>query len=335
MSPDLTTRYLGLRLDSPLVASACPLTEDLDMLRRLEEAGAAAAVFPSLFEEQIEQEELEVHALYELGVDSYAEALTYFPDLKEYSVGPDGYLRRLEQAKAAVSIPVMGSLNGATTGGWVRYARLIEEAGADALELNIYFVAADAGMSARDVEQRYLDLVAEVRASVSIPLAVKVAPFFSAFACMAGRLVGAGANGLVLFNRFVHPDIDLETLKVTPRLELSDSRESRLPLTWIALLRGQVGASLAASSGVHAADDAIKLVLAGADVTMMASALYRNGPEHLRTVRAGIERWMTEREYASIEQMKGSMSQQHCPDPTAFERVNYMKTIASFKGRPL
>jgi dihydroorotate dehydrogenase (fumarate) len=227
----------------------------------------------------------------------------------------------------------MGSLNGATTGGWLRYARFIEEAGADALELNIYLVAADANMSARDVEDRYLELVANVRAAVSIPLAVKVAPFFSAFANMATRLVDVGADGLVLFNRFLHPDIDLDNLKVEPKLQLSESYELRLPLTWVALLRGRVRASLAATSGVHTAEDVLKLILAGADVTMMASSLYREGPEHVRRVLDGMRDWMTERDYASLEQMKGSMSREHSPDPGAFERVNYMKAITSYTAR--
>lgn len=330
MSPDLSTTYLGLRLDSPLVVSACPLCEDLEALRRMEDAGAAAAVFPSLFEEQIEQEELDLFFLHEQGTESFAEALTYLPQLDRYNVGPEGYLRRLEAAREAVSMPLLGSLNGATPGGWVRYAKLIEETGADALELNIYFVAADAGLSSHEVEERYLELVADVRSAVSIPLAVKVAPFFSAFANMAGRLVSAGADGLVLFNRFVHPDIDLETLTVVPKIELSRSHEARLPLTWIALLHNKVDASLAATTGIHTAADALKLLLAGADVTMMASAVLRHGPEHIRPVLDGMRSWMREREYESVAQLKGSMSQQHCPDATAYERLNYMKTLASF-----
>jgi dihydroorotate dehydrogenase (fumarate) len=334
VSIDLSSRYLGIWLDGPVVVSACPLSEHLETLKRLEEAGASAAVFPSLFEEQIEQEELEIHGLYELGAESFGEALSYFPEMKDYNIGPDGYLKRLAAAREAVKIPVIGSLNGATTGGWVRYAKLIEDTGADALELNIYFVAADLDMSSHDVEQRYLDLVDDVRSSVSIPLAVKVAPFFSAFGNMARRLVDAGANGLVLFNRFVHPDIDLEQLKVFPNLKLSTSWESRLPLTWVALLRGRLGgASLAASGGVHTADDVLKLVLAGADVAMTASSLYRNGPEHVRALLDGVTEWMRDNGYTSLEQMKGSMSQEHCPDPTAFERVNYMRTIASYTGR--
>lgn len=331
MSMDLSTTYLGLRLSNPIVVSACPMTEKLDTLRLLEDAGAAAAVFPSLFEEQIEQEELGINALYEYGAESYAEALSYFPELSDYNVGPDGYLRRLEEARQAVSIPIIGSLNGATSGGWVRYARLIEDAGADALELNIYFLATDPDMPPAEVEARYVDLVREVRAAVSIPLAVKIAPFFSALAHLARRLAEAGADGLVLFNRFVHPDIDLETLETVPNLSLSSSYESRLPLTWVALLRNRVRCSLAATTGIHTHEDALKLILAGADVTMMASALYLHGPQHISAVLSSMRAWMHEREYTGLEQMKGSMSAEHCPDPMAFERITYMKTIAAFR----
>jgi dihydroorotate dehydrogenase (fumarate) len=329
MTANLTTQYLGLRLANPLVVSACPLAEDLDMLRRLEDAGAAAAVFPSLFEEQIEQEEMEIHANYEMGAESYAEALTYLPELNIYNVGPQGYLGRLEKATRSASIPIIGILNGVAPGSWVRYARLMQDAGAAAVELNIYSVAADLDDSARVVENRYVDVVAAVRQAVSIPLAVKVSPFFSAFANLARRLVEAGANGLVLFNRFVHADIDLDTMRVQPSLLLSTSHESRLPLMWVALLRGRLAASLAASGGVHTPQDVLKLVLAGADVTMMASALYQHGPGHIRTLLNGVSAWIEEQGYSSLEQMKGSMSQRHCPDPGAFERVGYMKTIAS------
>jgi dihydroorotate dehydrogenase (fumarate) len=333
MTVDLSTRYLGLELRNPIVVSACPLSEDLDQLARLEAAGAAAAVFPSLFEEQIEAEELEIHGYYEHGNEAFAESLSYFPEMQDYNVGPTQYLRRLEAAKQAVSIPVIGSLNGRTTGGWVRYASMIEEAGADALELNIYFVPADAEMSAEAVERRYLELVEAVRDAVSIPLAIKVMPFFSAFANMARRFVVAGADGLVLFDRFVHPDIDLESLHVRPHLELSRPIESRLPMTWIALLRGRVEASLAATSGVHSADDALKLLLVGADVTMVASSLYKGGPRRITELLTGIRCWLEEKEYESVEQMKGSLSQQHCPDPAAFERAGYMMTIASFTNK--
>jgi dihydroorotate dehydrogenase (fumarate) len=332
MTVDLHTNYLGLRLRNPLVVSACPMADDLDRLRRLADAGVAAAVFPSLFEEQIEQEELEIHGLYELGVDSFAESLSYFPELADYNVGPERYLKRLEETKAAVDIPIIGSLNGTTSGGWVRYARLIAEAGADAIELNVYSVPADPELTAAEVEVNTLELVEAVRAEVTIPLAVKIVPFYTSFANMAQRLVAAGANGLVLFNRFVHPDIDLETLRVVPDLVLSQPVEMRLPLMWIGLLRGHINASLAATSGVHSHADVLKLLLVGADVTMLASTLYLHGPGHVETMLDGMSAWLEDREYASVEQMKGSLSQEHSPDPAAFERVGYMKTLASFSS---
>ncbi len=332
MSVDLRTTYLGLELRNPLVASASPLTGSLDALRRLQDAGAGAVVVQSLFEEQIEHEDLEVHHVLETGAESFPEALSYFPELEDYNTGPTAYLRHLEEAKSAVSIPVMGSLNGSSEGGWVRYARLIEEAGADALELNVYLVAADPDWSPAEVEARYLDLVAAVRAEISIPLAVKVGPYFTAMAHMARRLAGAGADGLVLFNRFLHPDLDLESLQVVPSLHLSTSSELGLPLRWIALLRGAVDVSLAATTGVHTPDDVLKLLLVGADVTMMASALLQNGPEHVGRVLEGVHGWLEEREYRSVEQMKGSMSQRAAPDPGAFERTQYMKALVSYSS---
>jgi dihydroorotate dehydrogenase (fumarate) len=284
----------------------------------------------SLFEEQIEREGLEIHLVLERGTESFAEALTYLPELEDYNIGPEAYLRHLELTKRELEIPVIGSLNGSSPGGWVRHARLIEDAGADALELNVYFVAADPNLTSSEVEQLYIDLVAGVRSSVDIPLAVKVSPFFSSMANMARRLVEAGADGLVLFNRFLQPDIDLETLDVDPSLHLSTSEELRLPLRWIAILRGRVDASLAATTGVHTWEDAVKLILAGADVTMMASALFKHGPEHVGTVVDGIRTWLDEHEYASVEQAKGSVSQAACPDPVAFERSNYMRALVNF-----
>jgi dihydroorotate dehydrogenase (fumarate) len=333
MSVDLRTRYLGVELSSPVVVSACPLTEDVDTLQRLEDAGAAAAVFPSLFEEQIEQDELEIHGFYEQGTESFAESVTHFPELREYNIGPDAYLTRLEACRQAVSIPVIGSLNGISPGGWVRYAKLIESAGASALELNTGLIAADLDMTAEDVERRYIELVSVVRAAVSIPLAIKIAPYFSAPAQFARRLVQAGADGLVLFNRFVHPDIDLETLHVRPHLELSRSHDSRLPMTWTALLHGRIEASLAATTGIHTPEDALKLLFVGADVVMVASSLYQKGIDHVRTLREGIADWLAEHEYDSVEQMKGSLSQIHCPDPEAYERAGYLRTLASFTSR--
>ena len=330
MSVDLRTNYLGMELANPLVPSASPMSARIDTLKRLQDAGAAAVVMQSLFEEQIEHEQLEVLRVLEAGSHSFAEALDYLPELEDYNIGPDAYLRHLEATKRELEIPVMASLNGSSPGGWVHYAKLMQDAGADAIELNVYFVAADPQLSAYDVERRYLDLVEAVREAVQIPLAVKVGPFFSSMANMALRLVAAGADGLVLFNRFLQPDIDLETLGVDTTLHLSSAEEVRLPLRWIALLKGRVAASLAATTGVHTAEDALKLLLVGADVTMMASALFRHGPEHLGTVLEGIGRWLAEREYASIEQMKGSVSQAACEDPVAFERANYMEALASY-----
>ncbi len=333
MSPDLSTTYLGLKLASPLVPSASPLTANLDMLKRLEEAGAAAVVLPSLFEEQIEHDQIDLHALLEYGTDSFGEALTYFPELDVYNAGSEDYLEHLAAAKEALSIPVIASLNGVSTGGWTRYASLVQETGADALELNVYAVETDPDASAASIEERTLQLVARVREAVTIPLAVKVGPYYSAFANIARHLADAGADGLVLFNRFLQPDIDLETLEVTPQIALSSSAELRLRLRWIAILRGRVPASLAATGGVHTAEDVLKLLLVGADVTMLASALLQRGPELLAELRADVEAWLTEREYESVEQLKGSMSQASCPDPAAFERGNYMRALVSYAPR--
>ncbi len=330
MTVNLQTTYLGLELANPLVVAACPLTEDLDMLQRLEQAGAAAAVFPSLFEEQIEQEQVDVFGLYENAADSFAEATSYFPELEGYNVGPEGYLDRLAEAKRRVSIPIIGSLNGVSTGGWVRYATLIQEAGADALELNIYHVAADPERSAGDVEKAHLDLVQQVREAVSIPLAVKLAPQFTSLAYFARQLVERGVNGLTLFTRLVYPDIDLEQLAVHPYFDFSTPAERRPPLMWMALLRGRINASLAATGGVHSADDALRVLLAGADVIMLASALYQNGPGHLANMLDDLHRWMDDRDYESVAQLRGSLSLEHSPDPSAYERVSYMRKIASF-----
>ena len=330
MTVDLSTRYLGLELKNPLVASASPLTGDLNTLRRLEEAGAAAAVMPSLFEEQIVHDEIEIHRLYEYRSESFAESLSYFPEVLQSSSGPQNYLQRIEEAKQTVTIPVIASLNGASPGGWTRYAHDMQEAGADALELNIYFIPTDAAMTAADVERRYVDLVALVRQSVSIPLAVKIGPNFTALPHFAQQLAEAGADGLVLFNRYLEADIDLDALQIKPDLVLSNRHEARVPLRWIAILRDQLSISLAASSGVHRWQGAVKLLLAGADVTMMTSALLKNGPDFLRTLLAEMRSWLEEKEYTSITQLKGSMSRGNCPDPSALERANYMKALASF-----
>jgi len=330
MSVDLRTRYLGLDLANPIVPSASPLTAGLDHMKKLEDAGASALVIASLFEEQIEHEELEVFRMLETASDSTSEASSFFPELKDYRIGPDAYLAHIQQAKKSLSIPVIGSINGASEGGWVRYAKLIEEAGADAIELNVYLVAADPDITAEQVEARYLKLVRVVKESVNIPLAVKIGPYFSSLAHMARQLVEAGADGLVLFNRFMQPDIDLETLSVDPSLQLSSSQELTLPLRWIAILHGTVEASLAGTTGVHTAEDALKLILAGADVTMMASALLHNGPDRLTEVLKGVDLWLDEHDYESIEQAKGSMSQRNVADPVSFERANYMKALTSY-----
>jgi dihydroorotate dehydrogenase (fumarate) len=333
MSVDLKTNYLGLKLANPLVIAACPLNQSLDTLKRFEAAGAAAAVLPSLFEEQIIHDEVELAKVHEFGAESFAEALTYFPEQDDYRIGPENYLRHVEAAKRAVKIPIIGSLNGISQGGWTRYAKLMQDAGADALELNIYFIAADLSMSGEEVESRYVDLVAAVKDSVSIPLAVKVGPYFSSLGHMAKRLVDAGADGLVLFNRFLQPDIDLENLEITPRLVLSTAFELLLPLRWIAILHGRLKTSLALTSGIHSAEGLAKAVLAGADVGMIASMLYRDGVGKVATLLESLRAWMAEKEYASVEQMKGSMSQENCPEPAAFERGNYMKALTSYSGR--
>ncbi len=330
MTVDLGTDYLGIALRNPLVPSASTLSQRAGTLQRLQDAGASAVVLQSLFEEQIEHDELETHRVLETGADAFGEALSYFPELDDYNVGPDAYLRHVESSKRELEIPVIASLNGASLGGWIRYAKLLEEAGADAIELNVYLLAADPRVRGDEIERRYVDLVSAVKESIRIPLAVKVGPYFSSMANMAVRLAEAGADGLVLFNRFLQPDIDLETLDVDSTLHLSTSDELRLPLRWIAILRGHVACSLAATTGVHTAADATKLLLAGADVTMMASALYHHGPEHLTTVLAGLETWLEERGYDSVRQAKGSLRRDASPDPSAFARANYMKMLTSY-----
>jgi dihydroorotate dehydrogenase (fumarate) len=332
MSADLRSRYLGLELRNPIVAAASPMTNSLDSLKRLEDAGIAGVVLPSLFEEQIEHEEMATHNLMLSGADLSPEARGFFPEMQNYNTGPDQYLKLIAEAKRALAVPVIPSLNGHTPGGWTHIAKQFEQAGADAIELNVYFLATGQDETSAAVEKRYVDLVASVRSMVSIPVAVKVSPYFSAMANMAARLATAGASGLVLFNRFLQPDILLEELEVTPHLVLSTSDELRLALRWIAILRGRIKASLAATGGAHTAEDVLKLLLAGADCVMIASSLLRNGPKHVATLVSGVEKWMNAREYASVEQMKGSLSQQACPDPAAFERSNYMKALTSYTG---
>lgn len=330
MSIDLTTKYLGLSLRNPLVVAASPLCNDADSLARLEEAGAAAAVLHSLFEEQIEHEERQLNNLYEHQTESFAESLTHFPELGSYHNSTSDYLALIEAAKKKVQMPIIGSLNGATTGGWTRYAKLMQDAGVDAIELNIYFVPTDPSAAAESVEARYAELTQAVKESISIPLSVKIGPFFTSMPGLVTRLAKAGADGLVLFNRYLEPDIDLESLQVAPNLVLSSRHELRLALRWIAIVRDYTTISLAATGGVHFADDVIKALLAGADVVQMATALLRYGPPYLGKLKEEIERWLEEHEYTSVQQMKGSLSRGNSPDPSAFERANYMKALTSF-----
>jgi dihydroorotate dehydrogenase (fumarate) len=329
---DLRTRYLGLDLRSPIVASSSPLTGAADSVRLLEEAGAAAIVLPSLFEEEIVNEEIQLNRSLEAGSEQFAEALGYFPSIESLAGAGDRYLTRLERIKAQSAVPVIASLNATTSGGWVRYAGLMEDAGADALELNLYRVAADPRRTAVDMEASDLELIEAVRDAVSIPLAVKLSPYYSALASFAGRAIENGADGLVLFNRFYQPDLDLDTLDVVARVELSRPSELRLPMRWIAILRPQLppGVSLAATTGVHAGTDVIKALMVGADVAMMTSALLRHGPGHVRTVEDELRAWMAERDYESVAQLRGSANQASVEDPAAFERANYMDTLQSW-----
>ncbi len=332
MSVDLRTRYLGLDLASPIVASSTPLTSDVEVVKQLEAAGAGAVVLPSLFEEDILHEENEVSRSLDAGTEQFAEALDYFPAMGTMKGVGDRYLERLAKIKSEVSIPVIGSLNAATTGAWVRYAGLMQEAGADALELNLYHVVADPSTAGADREATDLALIAAVRAAVTIPLAVKLSPYYSALANFAGRAVAAGASGLVLFNRFYQPDLDLESFDVLPKVALSHPTELRLPLRWIAILRPQLGAgvSLAATSGVQAGTGAVKALLVGADVAMVASAVLRHGPEEIGKIRDEMTAWMAEREYESVTQLRGAATSATVEDPTAFERANYMATLHSW-----
>ncbi len=330
---DLSTTYLGLKLRNPLVVSASPLCEQLDNIRLMEDSGAAAVVLHSLFEEQIAVESQELDRHLWAGTESFAESLTYFPDMTSYNLGPEGYLEHLQKAKAAVAIPVIGSLNGISRGGWTGYAKKIEEAGADALELNIFYIPTDTEMSGAEVEKRYCELAAQVKASVRIPVAVKLGLYFSSMPNMAQRMDQAGADALVLFNRFYQPDFDLENLEVVPNLILSSPYELLLRLNWVAILYGCVKADLAVTGGVHSALDVLKAMMAGARVAMMTSALLQNGIPYLTKVRADLLAWMEEHEYESVQQMQGSMSQRSVDDPAAFVRANYMKVLSSYALR--
>jgi dihydroorotate dehydrogenase (fumarate) len=331
---DMTTSYLGLSLKHPIVASASPLTATVDGICRLAEAGAAAVVLPSLFEEQIDADAHDLDHYLGYAADSFAEALSYFPESARYRVGPEEYLERIASARTLTDIPIIGSLNGVSPGGWIDYARLIEQAGAHALELNVYYVPTNLRMRGSAVEELYLDVLREVKQTVSIPVAMKLSPYFSATANMADLLVDAGADGLVLFNRFYQPDFDLESLTVVPHLVLSTDWELRLPLRWVAILYGRVPADLAITSGVHSYEDVLKSVMAGASAVMLASELLQHGIGRIAEIVHGLTVWMTEHEYESIAQMRGSMSQSCVAEPAAFERANYMKVLQSWRPDP-
>ncbi|MFN3333224.1 MAG: dihydroorotate dehydrogenase-like protein [Caldilinea sp.] len=331
---DLTTNYLGMKLKHPVVPSASPLSDSLDKIKRLEDAGASAVVMYSLFEEQIVGESHLLDHYLSYGAESFAEALDYFPEMDSYNVGPHAYLDLIRRAKESVQIPIIGSLNGVSTGGWVEYARMIEEAGANALELNIYYIPTDPALTGAEVEQMYLDVVHDVKANISIPLAVKVGPFFSSFANMAMKLAKAGADGLVIFNRFYQPDFDLERLEVVPNLTLSSAWELRTPLRWVSILYGRVPVDFAVTRGVHSYEEVLKGVMAGANVTMMASELLRNGIQRIGLIVQEVARWLEEHEYDSLAQARGSMSQQNVAEPAAFERANYMKVLQSWTFDP-
>jgi len=328
---DLTTRYLGLNLRTPLVPSASPLSDEVDNIKRMEDAGASAVVLHSLFEEQVrsEQEAVQYHLMY--GTDSFPESLTFFPKPAEFITGPEEYLGKVRKAKESVQIPIIASLNGAAIGGWVDYARKIQQAGADAIELNVYSIPTELDRTSAEIEQNYVDILKAVKSTVSIPVAMKLSPFFSNMANMAKRLDQAGANGLVLFNRFYQPDINLEELEVEANIHLSTPHELRLPLRWIAILYGRIKADLAATSGIHCAADALKMLMVGADVTMLCSIFFKKGLGSIREIETDMCNWLAEHDYQSVRQLQGSMSQKYCADPAAFERAQYMRAILSYK----
>jgi len=327
---DLRTKYMGMTLKSPLVVSASPLSKTLDGIKKIEDAGAAAFVMYSLFEEQIELEQKELFSISTMGSESFAESLSYFPDVAEYNLGPDEYLEHIRKAKESVSIPVIASLNGKTTGGWTRYAKLMEEAGADALELNIYNIPTLTELKGEDLEKNYIEIVKSVKDNLSIPVAVKLSPFFTNLANFAKKLDEIGTDALVLFNRFYQPDINLDELEVEPHIVLSNPTEMRLPMRWIAILKGRIFADLAATSGIHYGEDVIKMLLVGANVTMLCSSLLRYGVEHLKDIQEEMIEWLEERDYESVMQLQGSMSQLNVADPSAFERAQYMKAINNY-----
>jgi Dihydroorotate dehydrogenase len=331
---DLSTTYLGLKLKNPLMASASPLSEKVETVKELEAAGISAIVMYSLFEEQIIHESLELDHFLFYGTEISAEIDSFYPQSGKYTLKADAYVEQLRKIKQAVKIPVIGSLNGVSSGGWTKYAKKIEQAGADALELNLYFLPTNPNQTATQIEDNYINLVHDIRSSINIPLAVKLSPFFTSIPNIAKRLVEAGANGLVLFNRFYQPDFDLEALEVVPNLILSTSNELRLPLRWIAILYGQIKADLALTTGIHTAEDVVKTTMAGASVAMTASLLLAQGINRIPVLLADLEKWMTVHEYESIQQMRGSLSQKSTAEPAAFERANYMKVLNSFKSMP-
>jgi len=331
---DLSTTYLGLELKNPLVASASPLSKKIEHAKKLEEAGVSAIVMYSLFEEQIIHDSLELDHYLTRGTHAFAEAMTYLPDLETYNMGPEKYVGHISALKKAVSMPVIASLNGVSKGGWVRYARLMQDAGADAVELNMYYLSADPDLTGQELEDNYVDLVAEVKAALSVPLAVKLSPFITSLPNFARRLVTAGADGLVLFNRFYQPDFDLQELEVVRTLELSDSRDLLLPLRWISILHGKVDADFALTSGIHTAQDVLKAMMAGAKVAMTASAILQRGYEVIPSILTDLQAWMETNEYVSIKQMQGSMSQGSVAEPAAFERSNYIRILSGFRDLP-
>ncbi|NIR49034.1 dihydroorotate dehydrogenase-like protein [candidate division KSB1 bacterium] len=327
---DLSTNYLGMKLRTPLVPSASPLSEEIDNIKRMEDAGASAIVMYSLFEEQITHETYELYHHLTKGTESFAESLTYFPEPDDFVLRAEEYVEHVRKTKAAVDIPIIASLNAHSEGGWSEYAKHIQDAGADALELNIYYIPTDMNLAGEDVDKKYVDILKSVKSAVNIPLAVKLSPFFSNFANIAKRLDAAGADALVLFNRFYQPDIELETLEVVPRVLLSTPMALRLPMRWIAILYGKIKADLAATSGVHKPPDVLKMLMAGANVTMLCSVLLKHGIDQIRVIEQGMKQWMEEYEYESVRQMQGSMSQQNCPHPSAFERAQYMRALHSY-----
>jgi dihydroorotate dehydrogenase (fumarate) len=327
---DLTTTYLGLRLKNPFVASSSPLTDKLETVLQMQEAGVAAVVLPSLFEEQVINESWKLHRDLLRGSEQFYEALTYLPDTGRYSIGPEKYVERLRKVKEAAQIPVLGSLNGVTTGGWIEYAKKIEQAGADALEINLYDVVTNPDLTGSSLETNHITLVRDIRAQVKIPIAVKLSPFYTSLPNFAMRLAEAGADGLVLFNRFYQPDFDLETLEVAPNLVLSNSNEMRLPLRWVAILYGRIPVDLGLTSGVHTAKDLVKALMAGASAAMVTSELLHHGIARITDILTDLQTWLEEHEYESVAQLKGSMSQMAVGDPTAFERANYIKVLSSY-----